>query len=129
MDSSNVFIIIPVYNEAAVIGQTLHEVLKTGHSIVVVDDGSTDGTGVVVRAFPVYYIHQPVSIGQGGALHAGMDFAKQREAIAAVHFDEDGQHRASNISQLLQRVLEGVCDIVFGSRFLQQSTQNIPLSV
>ena len=126
MDSSNVFIIIPVYNEAAVIGQTLHEVLKTGHTIVVVDDGSTDGTGDIVQKFPVYYLHHLVNIGQGGALQTGMDFAKQCDAIAVVHFDADGQHRISDISQLLQPVLDGDCDIVFGSRFLQQPDTHIP---
>ena len=126
MGSNNIFIIIPVYNEATVIGQTLHEVLKTGHTIVVVDDGSTDGTGDIVKTFPVFYLHHPVNIGQGGALQTGMDFAKQYNATAVVHFDADGQHRASDIESLLHPVLEGDCDIVFGSRFLKQSGMHIP---
>ena len=126
MGSNSIFIIIPVYNEAMVIGQTLHDVLKTGHTIVVVDDGSTDGTGDIVKTFPVFYLHHPVNIGQGGALQTGMDFAKQRNATAVVHFDADGQHRASDIEILLRPVLEGDCDIVFGSRFLQQSSMRIP---
>ena len=127
MDSSNVFIIIPVYNEATVIGQTLHEVLKTGFTIVVVDDGSTDGTGDIVQTFPVYYVHHPVNIGQGGALQTGMDFAKQCNATAVVHFDADGQHLVTDITALLRPVLDGDCDIVFGSRFLQHSGE-VPFS-
>ena len=126
MDSSTIFIIIPVYNEAAVIAQTLHEVLKSGYAVIVVDDGSTDGTGDIVKTFPVYYLHHPVNIGQGGALQTGMDFAKQCNASAVVHFDADGQHRMSDITALLQPVLDGDCDIVFGSRFLQPSRARVP---
>lgn len=128
MDSTNVFIIIPVYNEAAVIAQTLHEVMKTGHTVVVIDDGSVDSTGDIVQTFPVYYIYHPVNIGQGAALQTGMDFARACNADAVIHFDADGQHRASDIPALLQPILDDECDIVFGSRFLRTSGSQIPFS-
>lgn len=125
---SSIFIIIPVYNEAAVIAQTLHDVLSTGHTIVVVDDGSTDGTGDVVKKLPVHYICHPVNLGQGAALQTGMDFAKMHQARAVVHFDADGQHRAADIEALLSPVLNGSCDISFGSRFLHNNNASIPFS-
>jgi glycosyltransferase involved in cell wall biosynthesis len=128
MNGSNIFIIIPVYNEAAVIAQTLHQVLQTGYNVVVVDDGSTDGTSDVVRTFPVHYILHPVNIGQGAALQTGMDFARLRNADAVVHFDADGQHRVSDIDELLKPVLNGDCDVALGSRFFHKTDTKIPFS-
>ncbi|HEY0677156.1 MAG TPA: glycosyltransferase family 2 protein [Chitinophagaceae bacterium] len=126
--NSNIFIIIPVYNEAAVIAQTLHQVVQTGYNVVVVDDGSTDGTGEIVKKFPVHYICHPINIGQGGALQTGMDFAKQFDPQAVVHFDADGQHRVSDIGRLLSPVLEDDCDVVFGSRFIEKNGLPVPVA-
>lgn len=128
MNGSNIFIVIPVYNEARVIAQTLRQVLQTGYTVVVVDDGSTDDTGSVVRQFPVHYIFHPVNIGQGAALQTGMDFARLHNATAVVHFDADGQHRVQDLQQLLAPVLQGDCDIVLGSRFFHKSDTRIPFS-
>jgi polyprenyl-phospho-N-acetylgalactosaminyl synthase len=125
---SKVFIIIPVYNEAGVIAQTLHQVLQTGHSIVVVDDGSTDGTPDIVRSFPVHLVVHPVNLGQGCALQTGMDFANMQHALAVVHFDADGQHKASDIATLLAPVLEHDYDVAFGSRFLHKRSEGIPFT-
>lgn len=128
MSSSNIFIIIPVYNEAAVIAQTIHNVLQAGYNVIVVDDGSTDGTPDIIRKFPVHCIFHPVNIGQGAALQTGMDFARMRQATAVVHFDADGQHKPDDIEQLLSPVLSGECDVAVGSRFLKKDKTNIPLS-
>lgn len=128
MNKNAVYIIIPVYNEAAVIAQTLHQLVQTEYNIVVVDDGSTDESGDVVAKFPVHYINHPVNLGQGAALQTGMDFAKMHDALAVVHFDADGQHRVADIEKLLSPVLNNECDVVFGSRFLHKSNASIPFS-
>jgi glycosyltransferase involved in cell wall biosynthesis len=94
----------------------------------VVDDGSSDETGVVAKQFPVHYICHPVNLGQGAALQTGMFFAMMQHATAVVHFDADGQHRAEDIAQLLQPVLDGSCDVAFGSRFINKTAVNIPFS-
>lgn len=127
MGKSAVYIIIPVYNEAAVIAQTLHQLVQTEYNIVVVDDGSSDGCADIVMQFPVHYIAHPVNLGQGAALQTGMEYAKMRNALAVVHFDADGQHRVADIEQLLLPVLNDECDVVFGSRFLNKGDQVIPL--
>jgi glycosyltransferase involved in cell wall biosynthesis len=128
MNKSGIYIIIPVYNEAAVIAQTLHQLAQTEYSIVVVDDGSADGSAEIVKQFPVHCICHPVNLGQGAALQTGMDFAKMRNAMAVVHFDADGQHRVSDIEQLLSPILNDDCDVVFGSRFLDKAGSKVPAS-
>jgi len=124
--SHSIFIIIPVYNEAPVIAQTLHQVMQTGYSIVVVDDGSTDGTAEIAGSFPVHCITHPVNLGQGAALQTGMEYARMHNAMAVVHFDADGQHRTSDIEKLLLPILQQQCDVVFGSRFLNRSHVRVP---
>lgn len=126
--SSDIFIIIPVYNEATVIAQTIHQALQTGYTVVVVDDGSTDGTDAIIRSFPVHGIFHPVNVGQGAALQTGMDFARARNASFVVHFDADGQHKTSDIAQLLAPVMNDECDVAFGSRFLSTARGHIPFS-
>ena len=121
MNNSGIYIIIPVYNEAAIIAQTLHQLVQTEYNIVVVDDGSTDGSGQVISQFPVHYICHPVNLGQGAALQTGMDYARMHNAMAVVHFDADGQHRVDDVQQLLHPLLNDDCDVVFGSRFLKPS--------
>lgn len=128
MNHSDIYIIIPVYNEAGIIAQTLHQLVQTPYNIVVVDDGSTDGCGEVIMQFPVHYICHPVNLGQGAALQTGMDFASMRNAAAVVHFDADGQHRVEDIRLLLQPLLNDECDVVFGSRFLGKHEVKIPFS-
>ncbi|HYC27558.1 MAG TPA: glycosyltransferase family 2 protein [Chitinophagaceae bacterium] len=128
MNKSGIYIIIPVYNEVAVIAQTLHQLVQTEYNIVVVDDGSVDGSGEVIRKFRVHYICHPVNLGQGAALQTGMDFARMKDATAVVHFDADGQHRVSDIEQLLSPIINNDLDVVFGSRFLVKKGVSIPIS-
>lgn len=128
MNNSEIYIIIPVYNEASVIAQTLHQLVQTEYSIVVVDDGSADGSGEVARQFRVHYICHPVNLGQGAALQTGMEYARMRNAAAVVHFDADGQHRVEDIQRLLEPIMNDECDVVFGSRFLNKAGAAIPFS-
>jgi glycosyltransferase involved in cell wall biosynthesis len=87
-----VFIVIPSYNEGAVLGKTVENLLGSGHSIVVVDDGSTDDTQEVLRGLEVHRLRHPVNMGQGAALQTGTDYALSQGAKYIVHFDADGQH-------------------------------------
>src|SRR4051812_20721257 len=114
---SRVFVVIPAYNEGRVLASTIRSLIPYGYSIVVVDDGSTDGTGEMIKGLPVHYLRHPVNLGQGAALQTGMDYALAQAAEYVVHFDADGQHPADGIPSMLEPILRGDCDVAVGSRF------------
>ena len=116
---SAVFVIVPAYNEAPKLASVLSAVLAEGYSVVVVDDGSTDGTADVSRSCPVYLLRHPINLGQGAALETGMAFARQCGASIAVHFDADGQHDARQINELTAPIEAGEFEIALGCRFLR----------
>ena len=97
------------------------------YNIIIVDDGSNDDVKNIVRNYPVIFISHAVNLGQGAALQTGMELAKKMDAEIVIHFDADGQHAAADINKLVEPIINNECDIVFGSRFLNnQSSQNIP---
>lgn len=123
--AQDIFVIIPCFNEAAVIRQTVEAVHSEGYSVVVVDDASTDLTTQVLSGLPVYYIKHPINLGQGAAIQTGIDFAKEKGARFFVTFDADGQHEVKDIAQMIKVLIDKEVDIVFGSRFLPGAMTNI----
>lgn len=127
MDSPVIVVIVPVFNEASILEQTLSALMAYDHHIILVDDGSTDDTDVIARKFPLILIRHSMNLGQGAALRTGMEAAKNMNADFAIHFDADGQHDAGEIQNLLTPLFENQCDIVFGSRFSENNKgQSIP---
>jgi glycosyltransferase involved in cell wall biosynthesis len=116
-----VFVIIPTFGEGTVISSTIESLLPFGYSIVVVDDGSCDRTAAAIRGFGVHYLKHSINLGQGAALQTGTEYALAQGAGAIVHFDADGQHPAEQIPAFIAPILEGECDVVLGSRFLEES--------
>lgn len=128
MDRSDVHIVVPTYNEAAVIRETLQPLIALGYRVVVVDDGSTDGTHEIVRDLPVRLIRHIINLGQGAALQTGMDFALSRGARIIVHFDADGQHNHDDIQRLIEPIVKGQAEVALGSRFLaRENAADIPM--
>lgn len=118
---SQAWIVVPAFNEAARIGATLQGLCAYASDVVVVDDGSTDGTGDVAAGYPVTILRHPINCGQGTALRTGIAFALERGADVIVTFDADGQHDPTEIAALVAPVLRGEVDVVIGSRFLGRS--------
>lgn len=121
-----VFIVIAAYNEAEVIGQVVDELLRHYPHVVVVDDGSTDRTRELLRDTQVMLISHLVNRGQGAALETGLQVALEQGAEIVVTFDADGQHNVEDIQKLIQPILDGTAEVVFGSRFLHLDSR-IPL--
>jgi dolichol-phosphate mannosyltransferase len=110
---------LPVYNEAAHVTDVLDEVLKVSPDVLVVDDGSTDGTSAIVAARgDVCVVRHPVNRGYGAALATAF-----REALAGpwdvlVTIDCDGQHQPRLIPDFVAAARRH--DIVSGSRYLER---------
>jgi glycosyltransferase involved in cell wall biosynthesis len=109
-------------NEASVIGPIVSELVRRTYRVVVVDDGSHDGTGQTALSAGAAVITHPVNLGQGAALQTGIKFALQQDASCIVTFDGDGQHRASDIARLVDALVEGGAAYALGSRFLGSSS-------
>jgi glycosyltransferase involved in cell wall biosynthesis len=113
------FVVVPAYDEAEQLQETLRPLVQLGYNVVVVDDCSTDGTGAIAGLMPVHVLRHPVNLGQGAALQTGMSFALAQGAARIVHFDADGQHNAADIEHLIEPLRQGSADVVLGSRFLR----------
>lgn len=124
-DNRSIFFIIPCYNEAKVIRNTVTEVLEKGYSVVIIDDCSKDGSKKQLAGLPVYYLRHRVNMGQGAALQTGIDFAKRKGAKYFVTFDADGQHDCNDIPGMVEFLEKEKADIVFGSRFLPGAKTNV----
>jgi len=117
-------VVIPAYNEQAVIEQVLRDLCDYPYMIVLVNDGSSDDSGQIARNFPIHYLEHICNLGQGAALQTGIIYAlRNLLADVIVTFDADGQHNPSQISDLIQPVVAGKYEIALGSRFLEPANQ------
>lgn len=120
--NSDVWVIIPLYNEAQVVGGVIKEVRAVFSNVACVDDGSSDDSAVIADAAGATVIKHPINMGQGAALQTGFDWALRRGARYVVTFDSDGQHRVEDAQAMVQKAREENLSIVFGSRFLDNRT-------
>ncbi len=121
-----VFVIIPAYNEQAVIRDVLEQFRSYNYSVVVVDDGSTKELEELLSGIPVYLLRHRVNLGQGAALQTGIEFALSKDAEYIVTFDADGQHDVKDIAMLTEPLMQHQADVALGSRFLKDTAHNIP---
>ena len=117
MDDPLVSIVVPAYNEAATIGEVLRRLshVPFRSEVIVVDDGSTDGTPDVVAAVDgVRLIRRPENAGKGAAVRDGI--AATAGAIVLIQ-DADLEYDPKDLPKLLAPLLEGHADVVYGTRF------------
>jgi glycosyltransferase involved in cell wall biosynthesis len=113
-----VCIVIPAYQEAATIGEIVHRcrLLLDDVCVLVVDDGSCDGTGDIAARSGAIVLRHRVNQGKGASLMDGMRRALAEGAACVVTLDGDGQHRPEDAARLLARSGAWPRHIVIGSR-------------
>jgi len=120
MRDGDVYVVVPAFNEGKALSRTVAELEPYGFTVVVVDDGSTIPALEYLRNSGVTYLRHACNLGQGAALQTGTDYALLKGAECIVHFDADGQHSPALIRSLIDQIAKGECDVVFGSRFLNE---------
>jgi glycosyltransferase involved in cell wall biosynthesis len=116
---------IPVYNEANHVREVLAAARRYSPEILVVNDGSTDGTPELLAAEPgILRVDHPTNQGYGAAVASAFAFARARDYDVLVTMDCDGQHEPARIPVLLEAIHD--CDIVSGSRYLRDFRQDTP---
>ncbi|HET7178065.1 MAG TPA: glycosyltransferase family 2 protein, partial [Solirubrobacterales bacterium] len=125
---NRVAILIPAYNEAESIGHVLdgmpREVCGVETAVLVVDDGSRDGTGDVAAEHGAVVARHVINRGGGAALRTGYRLMVDSGAEVVVTLDADGQHLPSEMERLVKPVLEREVDVAHGSRVLGRADRN-----
>ena len=114
-------VIIPAYNEEASIVNTVQDILDhaPGFDYVVINDCSKDRTLQRCRENGLNVINLPVNLGIGGGIQTGYRYAVEHGYDVAVQFDGDGQHDASYLQAMADRLERDDLDMVIGSRFIE----------
>lgn len=117
----NLSVIIPVYNEEKTIAEIVRRVQRTGlaHEILIVDDGSTDGTRQILQEIQtqpgIRVILHEKNMGKGAAVRTGI---QQAQGEVLLIQDADLEYDPREYPNLLRPIEEGIADVVYGSRFL-----------
>jgi polyprenyl-phospho-N-acetylgalactosaminyl synthase len=105
MRYQDVWIVVPAYNEASVIGDVITDIRSVFDHVVCVDDGSKDGTGDLALRAGAHVVSHPVNLGQGAAIQTGVEYARsQPGAQVFATFDADGQHRLKDVIAMIDRL-------------------------
>jgi glycosyltransferase involved in cell wall biosynthesis len=117
-----VLVVIPAYCEEKSIGTVVRSIRGLfPYDILVIDDGSPDGTGEAARKAGAIVLELPCNLGIGGAVQTSFMYALAHGYDAIVRLDGDGQHEAAYIEHLLAPLRNGTADAVIGSRFLEET--------
>ncbi|MDN5790655.1 MAG: glycosyltransferase family 2 protein [Micrococcales bacterium] len=124
METDDAWLVMPLYNEAEVIGGVVSSARASFRKVICVDDGSSDDSAAIAEDAGAVVVRHPINLGQGAALQTGFDYALQDpQMVYLVTFDADGQHQVNDVVAMLARIRRGDVEVVFGSRFLDDRSR------
>ena len=128
MTEARTLVIVPAYNEEESLPATLDEVRAVAphYDLLVMDDGSHDGTPRICRERGIPVVRHAVNLGVGAALQTGFRYAVEHGYEVGIQLDADGQHDPRYLDALRDPVLSGACDVAIGSRFVAASEYRAP---
>jgi|SRR5579863_1989154 len=118
--------LIPAFNEAPHIAKVVEQARQHVAEVVVIDDGSGDGTAEIARAAGARCLQMPANRGKASALRAGIAFARDHNFTHVITLDGDGQHLPEDIPVLVRTAKETGADLVIGARRFDRA--RMPLS-
>lgn len=119
-------VLIPSFNEEKTIGNIVKEITSAGLDVIVVDDGSMDGTGKAAAENGAIIMRNRENLGKGASLKYGFRYILEKSNFdAVITMDADGQHNPNDIQKLISRADETTDDIIMGNRM--SFTKNMPL--
>jgi len=110
-------VVIPTYNEAESIAEILRALKSLDCDVVVIDDGSPDGTAKIVRELGVEVIERSGKLGLGSAYRTGFSIAIDRGYTYIIQMDADGSHQVSDLEKMMDWI--GSADVIIGSRWVK----------
>jgi len=122
-DRNLIAVLIPALNEALRIRDVVEGALRECRNVIVVDDGSDDGTVERIADLPVIVLRHAQRMGKGASLRDGFAEALRRGFVGIITMDGDGQHAASDIPRLLDAADRYPDHIVIGARLRKRSQQ------
>lgn len=118
---SGVWVVIPAYNEARTIRAVAERALAVNPNVIVVDDGSSDGTGAALAGLPLTLLRNEPNQGKAASLWRGMQHALAQGAQTVITLDGDGQHAPEEIPRLLELAVRRPGHIVIGARLADKA--------
>lgn len=115
-------VVIPAYNEAATIADIASRALKQSGLVIVVDDGSTDGTAGQLIGLSVVFLRQNKNQGKAASLQTGFGYAFKQGAEKIITLDADGQHQPEDIPRLLEAAIRHPRKIIIAARLKGQES-------
>jgi hypothetical protein len=126
--SSETIVVIPAWNEVSSVADVVTPLVHQGHTVVVVDDGSTDGTARRAAEAGALVVSLPFNLGVGAAVRCGLTYALAVGAQRVVQCDADGQHPVESVGALLNLASTSGADLVIGSRFTNGDAPQMTLT-
>jgi glycosyltransferase involved in cell wall biosynthesis len=111
-----VAVAVPVFNNERTVAQVVRGVLALGLPVLVIDDGSTDGSPLVLADLQVSRIDFPVNRGKGVAIRAAFKWAKKNNFSHLITIDADGQHDPRDIPRFIEKAREFPGKVIIGKR-------------
>jgi len=116
-------VIIPTYNNSKTLSSVISGVLKFTDSVIVVNDGSTDGTSDILKQLQdITVVTHEVNKGKGIALRTGFKKAVELDLDYAVTIDSDGQHNPEDLPNFIEKIEKEPGSLIVGARNMEQST-------
>ena len=111
---------VPAFDEEKTIARVVLEALKYADRVVVCDDGSSDLTGEIAEGLGAVVVRHGENLGYGAAVQSLFKRARELNADVLVTLDADGQHFPREIPNVIGPIVDGVADVVIGSRFVDK---------